>query len=245
MSEIKAIKRLSAELISKKGNRIRMIFASILLVFSVFLPIVLSLNVVWTLFGDTDAWLADALFVCDWLLLSLVITMPIVAAIYRYCFRVYLRTRDGLDALEYTPTFGRCFRAGVLILSRPLAVLLIFFSAYKLAEIKEFLFYIPLMALAAVLSVLFMYLTGGAFFIPYFFSMGMKPSAALSRSRALMKRNRKIYMAYMISFVGMILLSVITVGIFFMVHALPIMMFTYFILADRILCKQQAKETKT
>ena len=245
MSEIKAIKRLSAELVSKKGNRIRMIFAGILLVFSVFLPVVLSLNIVWILFGETDIWLADALFVCDWLLLSSVITLPIVAALYRYCFRVYLRTRDGFDVIEYTPTFGRCFRAGFMMLLRPIGVCLIFFAAYKLAEIDDFLLYIPIVALAAVISVLFMYLTCGAFFMPYFFCMGMKPSAALSRSRAFMKHNRKIYWAYMMSFVGMILLSVLTVGILFIVHALPIMMFTYFILADRMLCKQQAKETKT
>ena len=58
-----------------------------------------------------------------------------------------------------------------------------------------------------------------------------------------MKGNRRLYFSYMLSFLGWVLLSLLTAGVLLLIYVLPVMCFTYFILADRLDAQITPEET--
>ncbi|MBQ9782990.1 MAG: hypothetical protein IJW44_00540 [Clostridia bacterium] len=247
MSQIKEMKILARTYLGQKGNWARMIFAGGLLIFVCFLPLLLAGNLTAILLGDTAEaeqllWLENLLVYGIGALLFLLITVPGVALFYRYSWRLYTQSRDGINvpATQAKRKPAGVWFDGFRIVLRPLLVAALFALAYYFGSLSGFLLYLPLVALAIGLSVLLMWATGGWFLFPYFLCRGEKK--AIRQSRRAMKKHYKRYGAYMLSFLGLVLLSLLTAGVLLMFYVLPLMMFTYFALGDRLSAEQTQEE---
>ncbi|MBE6546312.1 MAG: hypothetical protein E7668_02580 [Ruminococcaceae bacterium] len=237
MNSIKQIKPVAAKRLAKKGNRLRLVGVGILLTFSVMLPLLLSANLSVILLGEAEMEpIQTFLFFGAILALILLGTAPAVSALYGIAYRGYERARDGMSASARMSElrYGQCLASGLLLILRPLGVVALFVGAYALASLGAFLLYFPLACVAIALSVLWMWATSGAFLLPYYVSRGETVRSALRASRRAMKGNRRLYGAYMLSFLGWVLLSLLTVGVLLLLYVLPLMLFTYFTLADRM-----------
>ena len=240
MSQIKEMKMLARQYLGQKGNWTRMIFAGGLLIFACFLPVLLSANITAIILGDTEETAAlwgreDLLTAGIAALFFLLITVPSAALFYRYCYRLYAAGRDGFGAVTAKTRVSpmRIWREGFGFLLRPVGVGLLFVGAYWLASLSEFLLYLPLVAVAIGLSILLMWGTGGCFLLPYFCCRG-EVKRAWKQSRRAMRHRYKAYGAYILSFLGWVVLSLLTAGVLLIFYVLPLMMFTYFALGDRM-----------
>lgn len=247
MSQLKEIKKAVRAYLGQGGNWARMILAGTLLIFVCFFPLVLAGNLLAILLGDTAEaahlhTLENLLFYGISALLFLLITVPGVALFYRYSWRLYVKSRDGIAApatQDKRKPMG-VWSAGFLIVLRPLVVAALFILAHWLGSLSQFLLYLPLVALAIGLAFLWMWATGGWFLFPYF--MGRREAKPLRQSRRTMKQHYKLYGAYMLSFLGLVLLSLLTAGVLLVFYVLPLMMFTYFALGDRLSAEQIQEE---
>ncbi len=238
MITLKQTKSVAAKLLATKGNRLRMVGVGILLTFAVMLPVTLAMNLSTVFFGGSEVpteaipWLVGALLV-----LVLLGTAPAVCALYRVAYRGYEKATEGLGAPARMSDlrYGDCLAAGLLILLRPLVIAVLFVGACALAALWSFLLYIPLLAAAIALSVLWMRVTAGWFLLQYYVCRGERTRSALRASRTAMKKDRRrLYGAYVRSFLGQVLLSLLTVGVLLLLWTLPLMMFTYFSLAAKL-----------
>lgn len=251
MIALKQIKAVAAAHLATKGNRVRMVGVGILLTFAVISPITFAANLATVFLGEVDMpqgaipWYFLAILV-----LVLLGTAPAVCALYRVAYRGYETATEGLAAPTRMPRlrYGDCLAAGICILLRPLVIVALFAGVYTLASFWSFWLYVPLLAAAIALSVLWMRITADWFLLPYYVCRGKRTRAALRASRMAMKQHRRACGAYMRSFLGPILLSLLTVGLLLLLWTLPLMMFTYFSLADRIdkaADKQQTEDSRS
>lgn len=245
MPQIKSCKKLAKQYLGQNGNWAKMALAGVGLVFVCFLPLMLVNDGLTLLFGASDVseQLYSVLFWSAFLIWSLVITVPGVALFYRYAWYLYIRTRDGFSVSgnrKQDPVQTWLF--GLFTLLRPVAVVLLFMAAYGLASLSQFWLWLPLAALAVFLSFLLMKGTGGLFFLPYRFCQGRSAPEAWRKSVRDMRGNYRQYAAYMRSFLGWILLSLLTAGVLLAVYLLPLMMFTYFALGDQCAAGQIREE---
>ena len=249
MSEIKWMKIRAKKLLGVKGNWVKIVIAGILLVFVCFMPLVVAMSLTNVIVGapepGTDLYLlGDLLFYGVWAVLAFCVTVPGVTLFYRYVWSLYEQTKEGFSVNDRRKVgWFRSYPAALLIVLRPIGVAAIFVLAYVLASVTDFWLYLPFMVLAIGLATLFMWATGGAFFVPYFVCRGMSAGKALRASRRTMKKKYKLYGAYMMSFIGLVLLSLLTVGVLLLFYTMPVMMFTYFALADRVTGEETQEES--
>ena len=93
---------------------------------------------------------------------------------------------------------------------------------------------VALMAIAAMLSIITVLLSGSIFFFPFFIARGLSVSEALNRSRELTMQHKGIGPRFLLSFLPLLLLSALTLGLLFVFYVLPLMLLTYFSLAEKI-----------
>lgn len=247
---VKQLKTMARAMLMKQGSWVRLVFVGILWIFAALLPLILATNVTAVLFGEAletgeVGILADSVFWSLLILCALIVTVPTVTLLYRYAWQTYRRCRDGFGALE-TARDDRIvvnYGTGLLILLRPLCVIGLFGLAYGLAALWDFVLYLPLVFVAAALSVLFLWGTGFAFLLPYYLCRGQSCIEALRQSRRRMNRqNYSLYGSYLMLFLGWILLSLLTVGVLLILYTLPLMLFTYFALAEHMTASTQQQE---
>lgn len=239
MTDLRALKRRGAALVGVGGNRLRLILLGILLILACFLPLILSWNLTDLFFGDSENGLflmEEILFWCLMALLTVLITAPALTAAYRYAFWVLRREEQGIlvPAQPRLGSYGELLRGGLLLLARPLAILGFFLGAYSLASLGDFVLYVPLTACSFLLSWLWMRVTACLFLLPYYLCLGETPKRAWARSCLAMEGKRKAYHAYAAGFFGLVLLSLLSVGVLLILYTLPLMLMTYFLLARRL-----------
>ena len=79
-----------------------------------------------------------------------------------------------------------------------------------------------------------MWLTNRGFLTPYYYGRGMTVFASIKKSREVTARYPFYADGFMIIFGIAAALSAISVGVLFMLMVLPLMMFTYFSLAEHL-----------
>ena len=244
MSQIKAMKADAKQMLRQRSNRLGLVTVGILLIFSVFLPMLIAANLTCVIFGEAEGETVDLVFYAVWGGLTILCTAPALILLYRRAYWLYRRQKDGLSAPRVLPRCGvlRCLVAGLLTLIRPVLLFLVFVGAYALAEMSEFLLYVPLVFCAVAVSVLVMWLTGFLFLFPYYICRGESVGRAIAASAEGMKHRYRSYGAYMLAFLGWVLLSLLTAGVLLILNTLPLMLFTYFIFADRVVGDQQTED---
>ena len=248
MTILKECKLLAKKYLGRKGNWLRLIIAAVLLVFTVMSPMVLAMSISGILAGDAPEGstlyvISDVVFYVLWVVLGLTLTPIGIACFYRFAYLGYKNGRDGISENGRLLSFGRSLGAGLLILLRILPVIALFVAVYWLGFLSDWWLYLPLAIAAIWLAIPLMGMSGSVFLFPYYVARGERIGDACRMSRRAMKGNRRLYFSYMLSFLGWVLLSLLTAGVLLLIYVLPVMCFTYFILADRLDAQITPEET--
>lgn len=182
-------------------------------------------------------------------LTGVLITLPAYGCFFVYSWQTYSNTRYGFVDLvgEKKGRYGylRNLLAGALLLSRPVLCFIILQTGYLLSRLISENIYgeiaipmiFPLMAFWAVgifVSILFLWLTNSAFFAPYYYAKGDGIFKAYRQSRELSGRYPFVCDVFSLIFGVAFVLSGISVGVLFILLILPLMIFTYFSLAEHL-----------
>ncbi len=247
---LRSIKRAWG-LLSVKGSRTRLILSGILLCLAFVLPMMLGVYIPLLIFGYSEVTPFYE-YLCIYVLALVsgaLVTLPAAAMFFTYNWQVYSNARYGYADRERKKGSYNYFCslfAGVLIMARPFVCFVLFQIAYEgayaLSElcvyegmaIPMIVFLVPFFAIAAVISVIFLMLTSFTFLVPYYYGRGMKMGKAISLSFKAFRKKPFTGAAFFLIFAAMSALSLISVGVLFVLLVLPLMMFTYFTIAEHI-----------
>lgn len=182
--------------------------------------------------------------------LGVIVTLPAYACFFTYSWQTYSKTRYGYVDRERPKkgsySYFRSLASGALLLLRPMICFIILQMGYFFARvISENLVYdglaLPMIfplalfwGIGLFLSILFMWVTNWAFFAPYYFARGIGVFKAFKLSRELSKRHPFMCDGFSLIFGIAAALSLVSVGVLFILLVLPLMTFTYFSLAEHL-----------
>ena len=238
-------------LLSEKGSRFRLILSGILLSFSFALPMMFGWYITLLRFGYTETTRpAEYVWVYAIALATgLLVTVPAASMFFCYAWQTYSSARYGYVDREKKRGAYNYFRSlfsGIIIMARPIACFILFQLAYEgafaLSEVCVFgkmaipmiVFLVPFSAAAAVISVLLLWLTRRAFLVPYYYARGFGIWRSVKMSRKKCARYPLVWWMFFLIFAAMSAISALSVGVLFILLALPLMMFTYFTIAEHM-----------
>jgi len=192
--------------------------------------------------------------VCCGILFAIFITFPIYSCFFGHSYRIY---REGLAGERRYFAFGErgyfgAVRSGSIIFGvfalclLPVIVLVevgtVFVSSddRRIAMLVSYLFFL-IVAIGLVLGFFVFLLFRPLFLFGYYSARGEKVGKALSKSVKRMRspRAKQIYKEYINSFVPSLLLSIVTLLVYFFIDTLPKMSMVYFDVADDIIYNEQ------
>lgn len=178
------------------------------------------------------------------------ITLPAFAFFMTYTWRTYSKARYGFVDSERKKkgsyNYFRGLFSGLIMLFRPLICFAILqLGYYEARELSEAMVYdgvalpmiLPLIlfwAIGLAISALLMWLTNYKFLVPYYYGRGMTLREANKRSKEICRKRPFICDGFSLIFGAAAALSLISVGVLFILLVLPLMMFTYFSLAEHL-----------
>ena len=237
----------------RSGGLLKLSLASAMLIFVAMLPLVLAVNWDIAVFGTAEISVLWEHLVSvlpgygSMFILDIFLVAPAFAAYVVYAYRMYSKARYGaVYGKKSSGGYFRCLLGGLLMTLRGAICALILQGAYVLTFHLEALFRIeelgipmillgiPLMSLAAVICLVLCWITGFAFTVPYCFAKGEGIFASFKRSFKSFIRHPFLKDGYALVFLGLIALSALTFGVLLIIFVMPLMMFTYFTLAEYI-----------
>ena len=241
----------ATRLISRNGNRTRMIVAGILLMFSLVLPMMTALYALYVVYVniEIDPRVLYAVLYGITLFMGIFISLPTVAMFVTYSQKVYSETKFGYADVKRRGAYNyfRSFFSTVVLFIGPIILFVMIQLAYELTGdirgylVRQFNLAIPTLAILipmwCVILVIFAFiawLANSAFLAPYYYSRGMSAFKAIKESRRTTKRHPFYSDLFSIFFIVLSAISLLTFGVLFVLWVLPLMMFTYFELADRM-----------
>lgn len=258
MSDVGELKRDAAELLGKKGRRVDMIFYCLILIFAVIAPI-FFFYYIWNLvfvgmsYSTLDTQVAEIISFAVALVLSIALAifagLPVICGYFKYSYKVYKEGMAG-EATYFSREKGsyrRSLLGGILIgiflaaCASPLIVLVNFLRPLathpdkRISALVTYLFFLAIAAGLALGLCVFL-LFRPMFLFCYYISRGIGVGRAISLSVKRMRdvRAKRLYMSYVKAFLPDMLLSLVTLLIFFVVDALPRMTLVYHRVADEI-----------
>ena len=247
---LKAIKKAWG-LLPEKGSRAKMIMAGIMLCFALVLPMMLGIYITRLYFGYTETTsmteyvLAYVITLC----VGATVTLPAAAMFWGYSWQTYSVARYGFADRERTKgayNYFRCLGAGLCLMARYIVCFVLLQLAYEgafaLSEVCVYdgmaipmiIFLIPFSCVALCLSVLFLWATGKGFLAPYYYGRGVGVLKAFKTSREKCKKYPFMGDLFFLVFALMSALSLVSVGVLFVLLVLPLMTFTYFTIAEHM-----------
>lgn len=248
-------------LLSEKGSRFRLILAGALLSFSFVLPMMFGVYVTLLRFGysETTQPIEYVWVYAIVLAVGLFVTLPASAMFFSYAWQTYSVARYGYVDREKKRgayNYFRSFFSGIIIMARPFFCFVLlqlgYEGAFALSEVCVFegiaipmiVFLVPLWAVAITVSALFLWITGRVFFVPYYYARGFGVFQALKMSSRRCKKSPFVGDIFSLIFAAMSALSLISVGVLFILLVLPLLMFTYFTIAEQIDGKKLLEDDK-
>lgn len=177
------------------------------------------------------------------------VTLPAYAWFFTYSWNTYSRARYGFadrERIKGDYNYFRSLLSGLVLLARPIICFAMLQLGYLLARvISEETVYdglaipmiallIPFWAVAIFLSVLFLWVTNSSFLMPYYYGRGMTLRQARRLSKEKCARHPFYCDLFSVIFGVMSAISLLSVGVVFVLMILPLMMFTYFTLAEHM-----------
>ena len=238
-------------LATRRGSRIRLGIASALLIFAILLPATVAAYLNITVFGyNAQSHFMEYVLVYGIVaIFSLMATVPVCAAYFSYTYGIYSKARYGAVYTKrkrgaygyFRDLFGGMIlmlRGGVCAIALQTAYLLTAYAeiALKIDKygIPMIVLCIPLMTVAIGFCLIFLWLTSGFFLAPYYFARGERLFTALVKSHKAIIAHPFLKDGYALIFLILIALSVFTLGVALVLWVMPIMMLTYFTLAEYI-----------
>lgn len=246
--ELKKIRKTAKSILFCDGNYVRMILFSALSLFTVVAPVLLSTMVSTLCFGtpaddNTSALTGYSLVLLGVLIPSVfLLAVPTLIRLKEEAFRRFERTAHGIPqnperSLSYRRRLAlsltEFLRALVSVLI-PLVLILIVSVLIEHSRILAVLLAPVWLVLIVALLFLAPVITCGWFLVPYYCFRGHSLRLAVRYSRQAMRENRMLYLRWLLSFTPQILLSIVTIGVFFLLYTKPLMTTSYFVFADRL-----------
>lgn len=199
------------------------------------LPFAISINVV-SMLSVTPLWM-DTVFlgtVLPYLLMIptfLLVTCPGMACVMRGVVSAVTGDRAvAAQRMRYGRDLGLGLRMLVRFLMPPMIVLVAWCLPRMWLDENLFLGILVGAVSACVgfgLMLLCFYLLRRGFFVPYLTACGCSAKEARHRSRLMVAASPRLPLAYVFSFLGMLALSVLSLGVLFIFWTLPLMWTTY------------------
>ena len=242
---INSVKSASA-LLYKKGSRLKMILATVTVMFAAAFPMMMGIYLV-PLLG-IEGWGAYALSYGVALPLALVITLPALCMYVTYAREVYSEAKYGYADTKKRGAYNyfRSLFSAVLIFGRYAISALMMQGAYEGASwftellisidvrIPFILILLPLLLMAALIVAIFLWLTAPLFLANYYYSKGQGAVKAIVNSCKKTAKRPFYSTLFALVYIGLTLISLFTVGVLFVLWVQPLMMFTYFEFADKM-----------
>ncbi len=245
-TSLPAWRQEAQRLLHARGRLLRLALYGILSVFLLMLPFALSMHTV-SLLSLTPIW-SDTVFmetILPYLLMIptfLLVTCPLTVTVLRYVVAV---VKDERPMRRKKGGYGRDVLFGLLTLVWLLLPVVLMLVAWTLpsqwvaAELESFwgnLLGIMLGALAAItvgsLSLPWFFLTRRLFFVPYYAATGCTLREAFGRSRARFLADKPFPTAFATSFLGLLVLSVLSLGVILIFYTLPLVWTAYCLVAS-------------
>ena len=251
MQTNKAIRKNAAEKLFENGNLYVMALGICLCIAVAVSPVILFALISSLAYNlpSSISPLLDLAAIFVLLVLFIFVTVPVIGSFFDMCYRLYRGYQAHVAEVLAPFTMGRRYFAMLRIylsfllrLLSPLLVLLAAFFITRLAEIiladlVILLFLvrpaIVLIEVAAFVTVVFF--NSSIFFAPYLMCQGYTPRMAVATSRRLTSGKWGKVWGYMLGFSGLLALSVLTVGMLFVIYVAPLMIFAYFIYAEQMI----------
>ena len=251
MQTNKAIRKNAAEKLFTNGNLYVMSLGMCLCVAVAVAPVMLF-AVISSLAYNLPSSISPLLDLAAIFLLLVIfvfVTVPVIGSFFEVCYRLYCGYQTHVAEVLAPFTMGRRYFAKLRIylsfllrLLSPLLVLLAAFFITRLAEIilADFvilLFFVrpAIVLIEAAAFVTAVFFNASIFFAPYLMCRGYTPRMAVVTSRRLTSGRLGKVWKYMLGFSGLLVLSVFTVGMLFVVYVAPLMIFAYFIYAEQMI----------
>ena len=183
------------------------------------------------------------------ILFCVFLTIPVIGGFFDMSHRLHTE-RDVHVAVVFAPftSLRRYFRTVRVWLALSLSFLLLLaitLAAVALTRISDgifeggiFFFYLARIAIGFAATVVFaaaVFFMVSFFLTPYFVCRGFGArSAMIMSARATAKKRVRIW-KYILGFSGMIALSLLSVGMLFVIYTLPVMMLAYFEYAEKMI----------
>ena len=180
------------------------------------------------------------------------IAFPVIGGFLLFSYKLYKNDKAHISQLFYPfvdkGTYFKILKCAFLILLRvtflctipAISVIASQKIIEMMAKLNPFMHIVSFfgafasVALSVALAVVLAFLTAGGYLIPYFMCKGFSVSDASRMSARAMRGKKYITAKYIFGFTGVIIISLLTVGMLFVVYTLPVMIFAYFIYADQI-----------
>ena len=218
-----------------RGRWLSLVLYAILAMFLIMLPFAIVVNVAGIL-SVSAIWFYGMFYetVLPYLLMIpifLLLTCPGIVFVMRGVVSTVTGERQVARGKH---RYGRDLGSGLFILGRlllPIALVLFAWCFPRMWFAEDKLLGVVIagmMACAtAVLALLWLWLTRRSFFVAYFVACGCTLRVARRRSRAMVADHPRLPTVYLFSFIGSLVLSVLTLGVFFIFWTLPLMWATY------------------
>lgn len=240
MESVRECKRAAAELVGRRGNRIRLILCGILLIFAVAVPWIVAHHLTVMIFGEIPdvregRWLEYGISLIIGTLLTMLVTVPCVGGWYAYAADLVSRTETGapLYGKAQPVRYGQLYVCGVMTALRPVLAVLLFLAADALYSGDKPFWQLLLYLAAALLTACLFLCTRRQFLLSARLAQGDDLIDAIGDSRRLTRRHPRLFGDYWKHFFWQLPLGLLTVGVSLFLYTLPMMITTYFILANQ------------
>lgn len=178
-------------------------------------------------------------------------TIPMLGGYLKLSYNIYKGVGSSHPAEMFSifispRRYFRAIVAGLMFVARGIAVIIpIVFSFAFIATIWEnndspiaflvCLFFSGVALLICVgIAFLIAHLTQKQYFVPYYLCAGNSLSGAVALSKAAVKKKRFKIWGYLLGLLPICILSLLTVGVLFVVYSAPMMIFAYFIHCEKM-----------
>ena len=248
MSQFISSLKEATRLLTRKGSRVKMIVASTLAVFFFVFPMLMGIYTAIAIFGsqgDAAATYAVAYGIIAFL--GIFVTLPAMAMLLTYAKAVYSEAKYGYAQIKRRGAYGyfrnlfsswRMFfwsAVGLLCLQAGFVAAMTAktFMIEKLQISPPFMaVFVPVAFTGLTAVALIMWLRNSRFLTFYYYSDGSSVRRAVKQSKNGTKRHPFYCDLYALTFILLFILSLFTFGVLFILWVLPLMMFTYFELAE-------------
>ena len=250
MSQFITSLREGGRLLTKKGSRLKMIVASTLAVFFLMFPMLMGIYTSMAIFGENGS-VAGTYAVAYGIIafLGIFVTLPAMAMLLTYAKQTYSEAKYGYAQIKKRGAYNYfrnlfsswrmffwsvvallCLQAGFVA-----AMLAKDFVIKSLGISPPFMWVFIPVSLTGLIAVGFiMWLRNSRFLTFYYFSDGSSVRRAVMQSKKGTARHPFYSDLYALTFIILFVLSLLTFGVLFILWVLPLMMFTYFEIAERM-----------